>query len=122
VGLAVVFIAAGEVELLWAAIWGLHGLLGLSMGAQRTKAKKPLVMTARAKRIFYTGIGLTIVAVALSCGLGLLSGERAAAAAGIATMTVLTIFAGHVVLAANLVLWPLEERSRRRFQAMAEQK
>src|SRR5690606_37710806 len=73
-------------------------------------------------RIFYTGIGLTIVAVALSCGLGLLSGERAAAAAGIATMTVLTIFAGHVVLAANLVLWPLEERSRRRFQAMAEQK
>src|SRR5690606_23663674 len=86
------------------------------------KPKKPLVMTARARRIFVTSLALAIVLTALAVGLGLLIGERAAIAAGVVVATAVALFAGHVVLAANLLLWPLEERSRRRFQAMAERK
>ena len=122
VGMAALFIVLGEVELLWVAIWGLHGLLGLSMGAQHARPRKPLVVTARARRVLVAAVALGAGGVALATGVGLLVGEREAIAAGIVTATVLTLFAGHVVLAANLLLWPIEERSRRRFQSMAERK
>jgi UDP-N-acetylmuramoyl-tripeptide--D-alanyl-D-alanine ligase len=118
-----VFVLLGKLEAIWAGIWALHALLSLSLyGMRQVKAKKPLVMTARARRLLIAGLGLSAVTVALAVGLGLLAGERVAVAAGIVALTVLTLFAGHVLLAANLLLWPLEERTRRRFQRMAEQK
>ena len=122
VACAVVFIVIGRVEVLWVAIWGLHALLSLSIGGQQAKAKKPLVMTARAKRIFYAALGLAAVVVALFTGLGLIVSDNVAVALAILAMTLMTLFAGHVVLAANLLLWPLEERTRRKFQRMAETK
>jgi UDP-N-acetylmuramoyl-tripeptide--D-alanyl-D-alanine ligase len=120
VGCAVVFLLLGRVEVLWVAIWGLHALLSLSMGAKQAKAKKPLVMTARARRILYASLGLAAAIVVLSIGFGLLVSEDVALALAVLTMTLMALFAGHVVLAANLLLWPLEERTRRKFQRMAE--
>ena len=102
-------------------LWVLFAPSGVFDTAQ-AKPVKPLVMTARARRILVTSLALTTAIVALCIGLGLLAGEREAMVAGVVATTALTLFAGHVVLAANLMLWPYEERSRRRFQRMAEEK
>jgi len=127
---AAALVAAGSAEdgfpnldLLGAVFW-------LGIGAQllrrqlsiRPQAKKPLVMTARARRIEVVAALLAASFVALAIGLGLLIDARAAIVLGMLVTVDVCLFAGHVILLANLALWPLEERSRRRFQSMAAAK
>ena len=108
---------------IWLLVWSGFGVaLLVDPGSRQAALKKPLVMTARARRLFVVSLTLTGTAVALAIGIGLLVSEATALAAAIVTVTLLTLLAGHVVLAANLLLWPLEERTRRKFQRMAEHK
>jgi UDP-N-acetylmuramoyl-tripeptide--D-alanyl-D-alanine ligase len=79
-------------------------------------------MTSRARRLLAVSLGVAAVVVAASVVLGSLGGDGTAIAAGVLSVTLVTLFAGHVLLVANLLLWPFEERSRRRFQAMAERR
>jgi UDP-N-acetylmuramoyl-tripeptide--D-alanyl-D-alanine ligase len=101
-------------------LWGLSMYVLLRI--RRSNPKKPLVMTARARRISIVALGLTVVGVALATGIGALAGTREAVAAGVVATTMLGLFAGHVIAAANLLLYPFEERTRRRFQNMASRK
>lgn len=88
----------------------------------KLKAKKPLVMTARARRLLVVGLFLSAAAVALGVGIGLVGGTTSAVALGITVATLVCVFAGHMLVLANLVLYPLEEGTRRKFQAMASRK
>ena len=120
-GLAVL-VAAGVGESTGVFVWLVITLGLLLEPGTRRQAKKPLVLTARARRILAAALAVTVALTTLKVGLGLLAGQREAIAGGIIAVTLLTLFAGHVVLLANLLLWPIEERSRRKFQRMAEQK
>ena len=97
---------------------------GLAFPNQKWRAKKPLVLTGRAKRLYAMTMLIATVAVALPAfGVLMVQGSgwwvlRSALLPAIW----FAVFAGHVVLLANLLLWPYEERGRRRFQRMAEQK
>lgn len=127
---AAALVAAGSAEdgfpnldLLGAVFWlGIAAQLLRRQLQLRPQAKKPLVMTARARRIEVVAALLATSFVALAIGLGLLIDTRAAIVLGILVTADVCLFAGHVVLLANLALWPLEERSRRRFQSMAAAK
>jgi UDP-N-acetylmuramoyl-tripeptide--D-alanyl-D-alanine ligase len=127
---AAVLVLVGSVEdsfpnldLVGAVLWlALAGQLLGRRARSRFKAKKPLIMTARARRILVVSVVLAAAIVALFIGFGLLAGEREAIAVGMLAAADVCLFGGHVVLLANLVLWPLEERSRRRFQSMAAAK
>ncbi len=86
------------------------------------RAKKPLVLTTRAWRILVVAAALAVALVGLGVGFGLLQGERDGLVVGMFAATLGATLGGHLVLEANLLLWPLEERSRRRFQGMAAAK
>jgi UDP-N-acetylmuramoyl-tripeptide--D-alanyl-D-alanine ligase len=110
-------------DLLGALFWlGIAAQLLRRQLRLRPRAKKPLVMTARARRIEIVAALVAASFIALAVGFGLLIDNRAAIALGMLVTADVCLFAGHVVLLANLVLWPLEERSRRRFQSMAAAK
>ncbi len=115
--------ASESVAVVGSAVWLATGLsmLGLQYRSG-SKAKKPLVMTARARRIFVIAIVLGVGIVALGLGFGLLQGTRDGLVLGIFGATLVAVLPGHLVLLANLALWPFEERSRRRFQSMAAAK
>jgi UDP-N-acetylmuramoyl-tripeptide--D-alanyl-D-alanine ligase len=100
-------------------VWGLAAALVYRKAPQ---PRKPLIMTARARRLLAIGLAVDVVIVALAAGVGLLINERAAVAAAMLTVVLTSVLGGHVLLLANLVLWPLEERARRRWQAMAADK
>ncbi len=121
--LAVLGLEAGSDAAAWGAItaWGLVPVL-LRLRAPPHRPRKPLVMTSRARRLMVVALvvaGLVVLAVG---GGGLLAGEQEAIALAILTTFVTCLLAGHVLAVANLVLWPLEERGRRRFMGMAARK
>jgi UDP-N-acetylmuramoyl-tripeptide--D-alanyl-D-alanine ligase len=105
-----------------AGIWAAAAIVLIVRSFEVPKAKKPLVMTARARRMLVVAAALVAAFVALFVGVGLLLGDRDALVAGMIATVLACTFAGHIVLLANLALWPLEERSRGRFQAMAARK
>jgi UDP-N-acetylmuramoyl-tripeptide--D-alanyl-D-alanine ligase len=119
--LAYLLITMDDVELVGLGVWAIVGV-GLIVSKPRHKPKKPLVMTARASRVLYTGLALWVTVVALATGLGLAIGEHEAIAAGVLAASVLTAFAGHVLLLANILLAPVEARMRRRFEVAASAK
>ena len=119
--LAYLLLTMDDIELVGLAVWAIVGA-GLAVTRPRHKAKKPLVMTARAKRVLYVSAGLWIAAVALATGIGLAIGEHEAVAAGVFVASVLCAFAGHVVALANLLLAPVEARMRRKFEVAASAK
>jgi UDP-N-acetylmuramoyl-tripeptide--D-alanyl-D-alanine ligase len=119
--LAYLLLTMDDIELVGLAVWAVVGV-GLAVTRPRHKAKKPLVMTARAKRVLYVSAGLWIAAVALATGVGLAIGEHEAVAAGVFVASVLCAFAGHVVALANLLLAPVEARMRRKFEVAASAK
>ena len=126
-GLAIGIWLAGfeseSVAVVGAAVW-LGAAIAILVTQYRTrrKAKKPLVMTARAWRILAVAVALAGAIVGLGAGIGLLQGERDGLVLSMFAGTLVATLGGHLVLAANLVLWPPEERSRRRFQGMAAAK
>ncbi len=83
--------------------------------------KKPLVMTARAKRIFATDIVLCALVVTAAIWIFRSSPEPATS---VATFTLLGLYClSHVVtLGANLVLQPVERSINRRFYRAAQQR
>jgi len=102
-------------------IWGGLGFFIVVVSLRLARpAKKPLVMTARARRVLVVAISIVAVIVAVSL-LVISDAELAGLVAAVLLMG-LCLFAGQVILVANLVLWPLEERSRRRYQSMAARK
>jgi UDP-N-acetylmuramoyl-tripeptide--D-alanyl-D-alanine ligase len=128
--IAVIFVLIGSIEdgfsgldLAGAVLWLLVGAQQLAIRLRDPwQAKKPLVMTARARRILVVAVLLGVALVAFGVGFGLLSSAGVGVAVGIFEAAVFTVLAGQFVALANLVLWPLEERSRRRFQRMAAAK
>jgi UDP-N-acetylmuramoyl-tripeptide--D-alanyl-D-alanine ligase len=129
-GLAVVLVridweseSFGALDLAGVLLWALTvGRFAWLRANTPHAAKKPLVMTARARRLLIVSLALAAAVVALDIALTLLAGERAAIALGMVVATLAALFAGHFLLAANLALWPFEERSRRRFQSKAQRK
>jgi UDP-N-acetylmuramoyl-tripeptide--D-alanyl-D-alanine ligase len=113
------FVATDEVT---AGLWGLLGGLLLALNWQAPKAKKPFVMTARARRLYLTALILAAIGTGVFVLAGASDEDRWGVALGMLILPLLTLFAGHAVLAANLLLWPWEERTRRKFQSMAERK
>src|SRR5687768_1820444 len=107
--LAYLLLTMDDIEVVGLAIWAVVGA-GLAVTRPRHKAKKPLVMTARARRVLYASVGLWIAAVALATGAGLAIGEHEAVAAGVFVASALCAFAGHVVALANVLLAPVEAR------------
>jgi UDP-N-acetylmuramoyl-tripeptide--D-alanyl-D-alanine ligase len=101
--------------------WGALGLFFLVVSVRLARpTKKPLVMTARARRILSVSVSFVVVVVCLTL-IFVTDSDYSGLLAGTLLLT-LCLFAGHVVLLANLALWPLEERSRRRFQRLASAK
>lgn len=93
-----------------AALTTAFGLLcGLSL--YRRKYKKPLVMTMRARRIYITA--LVIAAIAAGIAMLLFPGECIFAAA--LTLTAAYCMSHIIILAANFVLTPVENRITRRY-------
>jgi UDP-N-acetylmuramoyl-tripeptide--D-alanyl-D-alanine ligase len=84
-----------------------------------TIAKKPLVLTARARRILLAAAAWCVILIAVGVGLGLLGGSRTGVALGMIVATLVATLGCYPILLANLTLWPFEEMSRRRFQGMA---
>ena len=119
--LAYLLLTMDDIELVGLAVWAVVGA-GLLVTRPRHKAKKPLVMTARANRVLYMSAGLWIAAVALATGIGLVIGEHEAVAAGVFVGSVLCAFAGHVVALANVLLAPVEAGMRRKFEVTASAK
>jgi UDP-N-acetylmuramoyl-tripeptide--D-alanyl-D-alanine ligase len=119
--LAYLLLTMDDIELVGLTIWAIVGA-GLLATRPRHKAKKPLVMTARAKRVLFASAGLWIAIVAIATGIGLAIGEHEAIAAGVFAASVLCAFAGHLVAMANVLLAPLEARMRRRFEVAASAK
>jgi UDP-N-acetylmuramoyl-tripeptide--D-alanyl-D-alanine ligase len=104
-------------------VWLAAGVTVLATQYRSTpRAKKPLVITARARRLLAVASALAASIVALCIGFGWLAGEREAVAMGMLSPAAVCVIAGHVVVLSNLVLWPFEEMSRRRFQRMAAAK
>jgi len=83
------------------------------------RARKPLVMTARAKRLLAGAFLLAAALVGAAVGLGALAGGRTAAVAGVAAAAGVCAFAGHLLAAANVLLYPVEAAMRRRFEVEA---
>jgi UDP-N-acetylmuramoyl-tripeptide--D-alanyl-D-alanine ligase len=106
--------AVGVVFWFLAAVW----VLGTQYRST-PRAKKPLVMTARARRILLVAVAWGAVLVAAGVAIGLLGGTRSGVALGMIVATLVATLGFHPVLVANLTLWPFEEMSRRRFQRMA---
>jgi UDP-N-acetylmuramoyl-tripeptide--D-alanyl-D-alanine ligase len=111
-------------EIVLLAVWGFAGGLFLYDTLRNARvARKPLVMTARARRLLVIAslVSLAFVGVtALIAGLGF--GYREGVAAGMIASVVVRALAGHVLEAANLLAYPVEEASRRGFQAQAERR
>ncbi len=107
----------------WAIIlaWGAGGAL-LWSKRPVAKAKKPLVMTPRATRLFYTGLAVCADTVAFPAALGLLAGSRVSIGLGIIGAFVACAGAGYMLAVANLVLYPSEATSRRRFEVIASKR
>jgi UDP-N-acetylmuramoyl-tripeptide--D-alanyl-D-alanine ligase len=103
-------------------VWGASGAF-LFLKRSRRKAKKPLVMTARAKRILYVAglSGAAVVALVLGAALAL-AGAREAIVAALIAATAACVASGYLIALANLALYPLEESTRRKFQAQASRK
>jgi UDP-N-acetylmuramoyl-tripeptide--D-alanyl-D-alanine ligase len=105
------------------AVWAFAALISawttLMVGR---RVRKPLVKTARATRLLLVGALLCAATVCLTVLLGTMVGEIAAISAGLVATFLVGAFAGHLVAGANLVLWPFEEVSRRRWQRLAAAK
>lgn len=86
----------------------------MSWSLMTAKYKKPLVMTARATRIFATDIVICTIIVAVVVALSYKSAEFATT---IASITMLGLYClSHVVtLASNVILQPLEKSINRRY-------
>jgi UDP-N-acetylmuramoyl-tripeptide--D-alanyl-D-alanine ligase len=129
--LSVLLVITGSIEdgfsnldLVGAVFWLAVGTqqVSLRLRAPPYAAKKPLVMTPRARRPLLVASALAVLLVVLCVGFGRMAGAREAVAMGMLSAVAICVFAGHVVLLANLALWPFEELSRRRFQRMAAAK
>jgi UDP-N-acetylmuramoyl-tripeptide--D-alanyl-D-alanine ligase len=119
--LAYLLLTMDDVELVGLGVWAVVGV-GLVVTKPKHKAKKALVMTARARRVLLVGMGLWVALAGLATGVGLAIGDHEAAAAGVVVASVLCAFAGHVLLVANVALAPVEARMRRRFEVAASKK
>ncbi|MBA2451044.1 MAG: UDP-N-acetylmuramoyl-tripeptide--D-alanyl-D-alanine ligase, partial [Chloroflexi bacterium] len=102
----------GGVPLL--ATWAALGVW-LGRGARFGRAKKPLVLTARAKRLL---AGEVVVATAIACGPAAVLAFRdrrldRAMPALWAGVSLTSLCTPPIAAAANLLLWPLEEGFRR---------
>jgi UDP-N-acetylmuramoyl-tripeptide--D-alanyl-D-alanine ligase len=106
------------------AAWGVIGAVAFYLTLRTTRvARKPLVMTTRARRLLLAASLACLAIVGLAAGFtGLVSGYREAIAAGMIATAAIRAFAGHIVALANLLLYPVEEALRRKFQAQAERK
>jgi UDP-N-acetylmuramoyl-tripeptide--D-alanyl-D-alanine ligase len=119
---AFLIVAWSSTSFLTVGLWGILGAVLLALNWNPPKAKKPLIMTARALRVFVAAFCVGAAFTLLQIALGAVVEERFGVSNGMLTIPLLTVFAGHVVLLANLLLWPFEERTRRRFQRIAERK
>ncbi len=115
--------AAESVAVVGSAVWLAAAVVILATQYRTNqKAKKPLGMTARAWRLLLVELSLGAAIVGAAVGFGLLQGTRDGIVLGMFAATLKATLGGHLVLLANLALWPLEERLRRRFQDMAATK
>jgi UDP-N-acetylmuramoyl-tripeptide--D-alanyl-D-alanine ligase len=107
----------------WAIVlaWGAAGAL-LWSKRPVARAKKPLVMTPRATRLLVTGLVLCADVVVIPAAAGLLFGTREAVAVGMFAAFVACVGAGHLLAVANLILYPSEAASRRRFEMVASRR
>ncbi len=111
----------------WAQVMGLAMIaLGLAEGGRRSllvlrRAKKPLRMTARARRILGLAFLLALLElVGLGLAFRLLGGQLSAPAVVVGVMTViLAQTVPRLLVAANALLMPLERRIQRRYRAEA---
>jgi len=89
---------------------------------QKRAARKPLVLTARARRLYvvalFLGAGVPAAALLLGVRLGALEAGKAYAAMVVLQFLIVT-FSGHVLALANLVLFPFENALRSRYQRSA---
>ena len=128
-GRFIVGVAAAVVVAVVVTDASVSGLLVLAWGASAAavwirggQSRKPLVMTARARRLLIAACTIAVGSVVIAVGVGLVAGERYGVALGIVVATAVCLLAGHVVAGANLALWPFEELSRRRWQRLAAEK
>jgi UDP-N-acetylmuramoyl-tripeptide--D-alanyl-D-alanine ligase len=114
--------AGGAIVVL--AVWGAIGAVALYLTLRTTRvARKPLVMTTRARRLLVAAslVCLAIVGLAALVA-GLQFAYREGVAAGMIATVAVRALAGHVLAVANLLLYPVEEALRRKFQAQAKHK
>ena len=107
----------------WAIVlaWGAAGALIWSKRPV-ARAKKPLVMTQRATRLLLTSLVVCADAVAFPAAAGLLISSRASIGLGILAAFLACAFTGHLLALANLILYPSEAASRRRFEVIASRR
>ncbi|GIW06256.1 MAG: Mur ligase [Dehalococcoidia bacterium] len=110
-------VLAGVVATLgWAGLFA-----GLFVRRPRTMQKKPLVWTARAKRLLGVTLALAVLALTISLNpLAVAVPYRSAAA--ILGMGLLTVFDGLVIALANLLAQPVEAAVRRFYRWRAHRK
>ncbi|HEX5140010.1 MAG TPA: UDP-N-acetylmuramoyl-tripeptide--D-alanyl-D-alanine ligase [Dehalococcoidia bacterium] len=118
---ALVVASPGVVGAIALVGWTLVGAV-IVFRRPRIQAKKPLVMTARARRVRLTAMALWILVVVLAKGIALLVSEPAAVAAGVIAASFFSAFAGHLLALANVLLAPVEARMRRKFELAASKK
>jgi UDP-N-acetylmuramoyl-tripeptide--D-alanyl-D-alanine ligase len=116
------FAAGGAIVVL--AVWGVVGGVALYLMLRTSRvARKPLIMTTRARRLLVAASLLCLAIVGLAALVaGLQFGYREGIAAGMIATVAVRALAGYVLAVANLLLYPVEEALRRKFQAQAEHK
>lgn len=103
-------------EQIFLALWVLGGVALLTT-TEIPEEKKPLVFTGRAKRIYGTALGVCGVALALPLGLG-----ECSALVSLVIFLLVIQLAPFAVIAANLLLVPVQHSINRHFIRMARRK
>jgi UDP-N-acetylmuramoyl-tripeptide--D-alanyl-D-alanine ligase len=122
--LFLLFDLSAAVEIALLVGWGVVGGVALYLMLRTSRvARKPLVMTARARRgLAAASLMCFAIVGAAALVVGLLFGYRAGLAAGMIATVAVRALAGHALALANLLLYPVEEALRRKFQSQAERK
>lgn len=89
-------------------------VLAKSVKGLQTKYKKPLVFTKRATRLYIAALSLSLLVAGLAAGLTTLSnGSRA--------LLAIAILAPYFMMAANIIMQPVEKRINRKYYDEAKQ-
>lgn len=89
-------------------------VLAKSVKGLQTKYKKPLVFTKRATRLYIVALSLSLLVAGLAAGLTTLSnGSRA--------LLAIAILAPYFMMAANIIMQPVEKRINRKYYDEAKQ-